>query len=205
MVLFELVIKKMNALKIIFLSSLLLAWSCGQSNKVDSSSITFSELENGDIICRHGNGLFSDYFRKTSNREQLYSHVGIITIGNDTVYVIHSEASEFTGIGGVRKETIEVFLKGVDTWAVYRLDTIQSVRDSVVAVANRYWVKETAFDLDFDSTTDDKVYCTQLVSLSVNKAMHRSLILPTGVFRNKPYYTIDDTYLQNEMKLIKRS
>lgn len=179
--------------------------SCHNNESSSSGEWDLKEIRNGDIIYRHGNGFFSDYFRKSSNREQLYSHGGIITIDNNNVYVIHSEASELTGIGGVRKESLNAFLKDISTWAVYRLDTTQVVRDSIVYVATQYLNKETPFDLDFDNTSDDKVYCTELIALSINKSTHRNLIKATGSIRNKPYFAIDDTYLIKEMKPIIRN
>lgn len=179
--------------------------SCHNNESSSSGEWDLKKIRNGDIIYRHGNGFFSDYFRKSSNREQLYSHGGIIAIDNNKVYVIHSEVSELTGVGGVRKESLNVFLKDISTWAVYRLDTTQVVRDSIVYIANQYLNKETPFDLDFDNTSDDKVYCTELIALSINKSTHRNLIKATGSIRNKPYFAIDDTYLIKEMKPIIRN
>ncbi|QIK53022.1 hypothetical protein G7051_01110 [Dysgonomonas sp. HDW5B] len=195
----------MDTLKIFLLSLFLLLVSCHSNENSSSSEWDLKEFRNGDIIYRHGNGFFSDYFRKSSNREKLYSHGGIIAIDNNSeVYVIHAEASELTGVGGVRKESLNVFLKDISTWAVYRLDTTQTVRDSIVYVATQYLNKETPFDLDFDNTSDDKVYCTELIALSINKSTHRNLIKATGSIRNKPYFAIDDTYLIKEMKPIIR-
>lgn len=174
--------------------------SCRSNDNSTDGKWDLKEFQNGDIIYRHGNGFFSDYFRKSSKREQIYSHGGIIVIDSTEVYVIHSEASEFTGIGGVRKESLTTFLKDISTWGVYRLDTTQTVRDSIVSIAACYLKKETPFDLDFDNGSDDKVYCTELIAIAVNSAIHRDLIKATGVIRNRQYYAIDDTYLIKEMK-----
>jgi len=172
-----------------------LLFSCQKPVSSKLRDPDFSMVENGDIIYRHGNGFFSSYFKNTSSKEQIYSHTGIINVSADTIFVIHSEASEFTGIGGVKKEPLNIFLKDIATWAVYRVDTVQSVRDSIAILALEYKIRDIPFDFYFDNSSDDKIYCTELVALVVNKAMHRNLIIPTGVFNNKPYYAIDDTYL----------
>lgn len=192
----------MNLPKVLLLSLSLLLLSCHQNKTSKGNGVDIQKFQNGDIIYRHGNGFFSDYFRKSSNREQLYSHGGIVTIDSSRVYVIHSEASELTGVGGVRKESLDVFLKDISTWAVYRLDTTQTVRDSIVYIASQYLSREAPFDLDFDNTSDTKVYCTELIALSINHAIHQNLIKATGSIRNKPYYAIDDTYLLKQMKLV---
>lgn len=183
---------------IIFCSFLI---ACETKNtSIANEKWDINEFQNGDIIYRCGNGFFSDYFRKSSNREQIYSHCGIISMDNSGVYVIHSEASELTGVGGVRKETVDEFLKDISTWGLYRVDTIQSIRDSIVSIASQYLYQNTPFDLDFDNTSDDKVYCTELVALSVNKALQQDIVQATGCIRNKIYYAIDDTYFIERMK-----
>ncbi len=194
----------MNILKIVLLSLPLILVSCQRKENLSENEYDLKEFQNGDIIYRHGHGFFSDYFRKSSNREQLYSHAGIVAVDSNKVYVIHSEASELTGVGGVRKESLNVFLKDISTWAVYRLDTTQTVRDSIVYTATEYLNKKIPFDVDFDNTTNDEVYCTELVALSINKATQHNLIKATGSIRNKPYYAIDDTYLIKEMSLIQK-
>lgn len=182
----------------------LLTAGCRNNGKSADSEWDLSKFRNGDIIYRHGNGFFSDYFRKTSNREQLYSHAGIICVDSNQVFVIHSEASEFTGIGGVKKEALSVFLKDITTWGVYRLDTTQVVRDTVVYHATHYLNKETPFDFDFNNHSDDKIYCTELVAIAVNNTLHRNSIQATGNFRNKRYYAVDDTYFIKEMTPVVR-
>ena len=169
---------------------------------VDTLSVSSIRFNNGDLIYRHGNGAFSDFFIRTSKNELLYSHGGIIALSNDSIYVIHSEASEITGIGGVKKEPISIFLNGISTWGVYRIDTLQSVRDSILATAMKYAIQQTPFDLDFDNTSDDRVYCTELLSISINKGMGREVVKANNIFANKKYYAVDDTYLQPKAKLI---
>lgn len=184
---------------------LIAAISCKNTTQKDSNNETaYALLENGDLIYRHGNGFFSEYFRNTSENEQIYSHGGIIFLQNDSIYVIHSEASEFTGIGGVKKEPIQTFLKYVSTWGVYRLDTTEIVRNKIVSIAKEYLDKDTPFDLDFNSEDDNKIYCTQLIAISVNKAMDNTIITPRNTFRKNRYYAIDDTYLMpNTREVIK--
>lgn len=175
---------------------LIAAISCkNTTDKGSNNETAYTLLENGDLIYRHGNGFFSEYFKNTSEREQIYSHGGIILRNNDSIYVIHSEASEFTGIGGVKKEPINTFLEYVSTWGVYRLDTSETVRNEIVSVAKEYLDKNTPFDLEFNSEDDSKIYCTQLIAISVNRALDSTVIIPRNVFARNRYYAIDDTYL----------
>lgn len=168
-----------------------------KTEEIDNNlSISSIKFENGDLIYRNGNGAISQFFKKTSLQEQHYSHGGIISISNDSIYVIHTEASEITHIGGAKKETINSFLKNITQWGLYRIDTTQAVKNKIVSEAMQYVEKETPFDFDFDSSTEDKVYCTQLLSLSINKAMGREIIkTQENASLHKKYYAVDDTYL----------
>lgn len=174
------------------------------SHKEETDKHTFDipDFENGDLIYRHGNGIFSDYFMNMSKHEQLYSHGGIISKENDSIFVIHSEASEFTGIGGVKKEPLSIFLQNVSTWGVYRLEDSVQIRDSIVIIASEYLEKNTPFDFEFDNTSDDKLYCTELLAISINKATQKTTIKTENAFRGKPYYALDDTYFIPEIKAI---
>lgn len=196
-----------NNLFIALVSLLIISCNKKPNNKsieeTDSlKSVSSISFENGDLIYRHGNGAFSEFFIKTNKREQLYSHGGIILKSADSIYVIHSEANEVTGIGGVKKESLSIFLNEISTWGVYRIDTTQNVRDSVVNNALYYLEKETPFDFDFNSSNDESVYCTELLSLCINKAMGRNLILAKNNFARIRYFGVDDTYLEPKTTLI---
>lgn len=159
-------------------------------------------FENGDIICRLGNGYFSNIFKNFSNEEKKYSHIGIIEKNNDSVYVIHCEASEFSGIGFVKREKINVFLDKINTWAVFRFSVHDSIQKKIVQNALIYYEKKTPFDLNFDLTNDNEVYCTELVALCINKSFNYNIIKPNLILNNKYFYGIDNIYHNPKMNLI---
>jgi hypothetical protein len=134
----------------------------------------------------------------------LYSHAGIIEQDGDTLFVIHSEASELTGIGHVKREPISIFLDEIKTWGVYRIDAQDSICDKIALFAKEYFVKEIPFDLDFDASNDREVYCTELVALAVNKALQDSVIKPEMNIGHRKMYGIDNVYLLPGIKVIKK-
>ncbi|TAJ11365.1 hypothetical protein DMA11_17140 [Marinilabiliaceae bacterium JC017] len=184
------------------ISSLLMigAWlilSC-QTNPTHKTRevLPFHDFKNGDIICRLGNGYFSDYFRKCSKTETLYSHVGIAKIENDSIFVIHTEANELTGIGHVKKESISTFLKEVRNWGVYRIACHDSIKRRVVNKAMEYYKSKIPFDKNFDISSDDELYCAELVACCINQAFNNSkIICPDIEFARHMYYGIDNIYL----------
>jgi len=160
-------------------------------------------FENGDLIYRFGNGFFSSTFRDFSNKEKLYSHVGIIYKPSsiDTFFVIHSEASELTGIGGVRMETVKSFLCEANNWALYRIKADKEQKYNITKIANKFLQLKVPFDLDFNLEDTTAFYCTELVANCVNKSMHKVLIKAKTKKGNRDFIAIDDTYLGSAEKL----
>ncbi len=156
-----------------------------------------SGLQSGDLIYRLGNGLYSTYFRNFSKTDQRFSHVGIAVrmAPDDALYVIHSEADDFTGQGGVRKEQLSDFLKGANDWAVYRLNRQDSLRQDIADRALEYYCRGVPFDLAFDADDATAFYCTELVLHCVNEALGSTLLRAGTVVQGKRFVAIDDTYL----------
>ncbi|NDV78063.1 YiiX/YebB-like N1pC/P60 family cysteine hydrolase [Dysgonomonas sp. 511] len=183
--------------KIVFLvfSFILFLSACGSSPKEEQPLNLSPEISNGDIVCRMGNGFFSNRFKDFSSREKIYSHAGIVEQVGDSLFVIHAEASELTGIGFVKREPISVFLDGIKTWGVYRVAAADSIRHCMASIAKGYYQRHTPFDLDFDAADDSKVYCTELVALAVNKAFGYTVVKPELNLGKLKIYGIDNVYL----------
>lgn len=173
-----------------------------EKNPIDPS--LFDGVQNGDIICRLGTGFFSNQFKNYSLSEKLYSHVGIVEQDGDSLFIIHAEASELTGVGHVKRESIQIFLDGIKTWGVYRINAKDSVRNNIAVCAKSYFINKTPFDLDFDAAEDKKVYCTELVALSVNKAVNDTLIKPDMNLGSRKVYGIDNVYLLPDIETIRK-
>ncbi|WP_163305622.1 YiiX/YebB-like N1pC/P60 family cysteine hydrolase [Dysgonomonas sp. 521] len=190
--------------KIVFFLSCFLFISCTGEQKKTVDPSLLEGIRSGDIICRLGNGFFSNQFKEYSLTEKLYSHAGIVEQSGDSLFVIHAEASELTGIGHVKRESIQVFLDGIRTWGVYRISADDSVRNDIAVFAKEYFLKKTPFDMDFDAGNDSKVYCTELVALAVNRAVNDSLVKPAIQFGHRKIYGIDNVYLLPDITVIKK-
>jgi hypothetical protein len=153
-------------------------------------------LQPGDLLYRLGNGLYSAYFRNFSQTDQRFSHVGIVVQATPTapLHVVHAEADDFTGQGGVRSERLADFLKGANDWAVYRLNREDTIRQDIAARALGYYRRGIPFDLAFDTDDTSAFYCTELVLHCVNEAVGSPLLRAGTVAQGKRFVAIDDTY-----------
>ena len=152
-----------------------------------------SQLKTGDIICRVGNGIWSDLCRELSKREKRFSHAGVILMGKDgTATVIHAEGNDFTGIGQVLEEPLAEFLTGGDSAAVFRLNTPNRALEDEMAFKST--IREylgVPFDFKFDLSSHERFYCTELVYCIMGK-LDPPVLLTT--FRNdkgKEYVPVD--------------
>lgn len=180
---------------------LILFIGCSSPSKESGPEGKFSVdgLKSGMLICRLGNGFFSNQFRKVASAEQKFSHIGMLSIENDSVFVYHSEASELTGIGSVKREEIHHFLRGIQTFEFFQFKYPDSITAQIVGEIKKYHTLKTPFDLEFNSSNDDKLYCTELIATSVNTILGDDEIQPKIQVKEKLIYGLDDIYLHKNV------
>ena len=190
--------------KILILAFSFFCIGCHSPNEKQEFTLNIDQelLCTGDIICRLGNGYFSKYFREYASREKKYSHIGILSIENGVAYVYHSEASELTGVGLVKKETLNYFLSDIYIYEFYRMNYSTSIISKITNNVKIYYQRKTPFDLDFDSYNDNELYCAELIAVSINSAFKKVVIEPTLMLNNQLLYGLDDIYLNENFSKI---
>jgi len=172
------------------------------SEKLIDKNTQYVFLEDGDLVCRLGKGYFSNYFKEYASKDKEYSHIGIIIFEKNLPYVIHSEASELTGVGGIKKEKLSDFLNDIDKFSFFRLKINQSEKQNLISKSKYFLNKHVKFDLNFDSMDDKEMYCTEFVAKCINYATENETIKPKIKLNNKLYYGLDDIYKNDKaMKL----
>lgn len=195
--------KQRNKLPVIFLSLLLIGCTNLSIDKsIEGSKSYKNELSNGVLICRLGTGFFSEYFKKYASRERKFSHIGIVSIENGNYYVYHSEASELTGIGHVKKEPLDSFLEGIAVFDFFEMNYSDQTKLKIIDKVKSYYTHKTPFDLSFDSYDDSELYCTELIAISINQVLNKEVIKPTLILNGKEIYSLDDIYLNENMDKI---
>ena len=152
-----------------------------------------SMIHTGDIICRKGNGIWSDLFRDLSSRDKRFSHVGMTIVNEDGhISVVHSEANDFTGAGSVYEQDLIDYMYEGDGIAIYRLKkefNEHLPHAAELAAIMREFIG-IPFDFKFDLATDNSLYCTEYV-YSVYNRLTPSVDLSITTRNTKRFIPVD--------------
>jgi uncharacterized protein YycO len=138
--------------------------ACSQkNNRADFENIAFRQ---GDIILRKGIGVKS---RAVLHADSLgvYSHAGIVVLGNSGAMVVHitpGEREKEEKVDKIKIEPVGVFWQSdrAEHGALYRLNN--STAGSIAAQkAMCFLQKGITFDHDYELADTARMYCTELV------------------------------------------
>jgi len=124
-------------------------------------------LQDGDIICRLGDRMWSSFVRHLSTADKRFSHVGIVRIRDGNVSVINAECLVSGRSESVNKVTLPEFLEVARAVGVYRANFIDGsvISDNAVKYLGR------PFDWKFNHEDDSAIYCTELVYVAIKQSV----------------------------------
>jgi hypothetical protein len=173
----------------------------------------------GDLVFRLGDDMMSYSIRFLSEQDPSYSHVGIVSEREGALGVMHispSEASRDT----IHFEPIDSFLNPVHNLyaGLYRYQLSDAERKAFFDNISLYQGQGIHFDYWYDLTTNNKLYCSELIAKSLEKAtgsrMHfEGKFLPQSMMKlmyayfanlstdkkliqNRKYISLDQLYLR---------
>jgi hypothetical protein len=163
-------------------------------------------IQNGDVIFRNGTDEVSRAARTMNRADTSYSHCGLVFIENDTVFVYHALGGIYNPGGKLRRDPIDSFCtpRDHDRFALYRYNMSRTMTDKLKTTVTGYYKAGLQFDIYFNFFSDDKMYCSEFVFKSLNRAYNDSLsqFIRTDA---APYgIAIDDIFLNKYSKEVKR-
>ena len=116
-------------------------------------------VQDGDIICRLGDRIWSLYFKGLSKQDKRFSHLGIIHISEGEIFVINAEGLAWEGRDKVSIDSLAHFIKPAGMIGIYRLP---DVNGEIISKEALKFI-DRPFDWYFDLENDEKIYCTELL------------------------------------------
>lgn len=142
-------------------------------------------LNDGDVICRLGDRLWSNFFKELSPNDKKFSHLGIIRIRDNKITVINAEGLAIEGKDYVNEVLLKDFLKIAQNIGIYRLRNIEGYKISDMAL--KYL--DRPFDWQFDMEEGNKLYCSELLYV-ILKELDPKITLNTSYLKELGKYII---------------
>ena len=163
-------------------------------------------IHSGDLITRTGNDFTSESLRELNQRDQTYSHCGIASIENDSVFIYHALGGEFNPDQKIRRDPIQIYTEAYNNTGIgifrYKLHPAEMIH--LLSTVKKWYFSSIMFDMKFDLQTDDRMYCAEFVYKALLVASNNNLRFNTSHIKQFEFVGVDDLYLQPECVELKR-
>ena len=163
-----------------------------------------SLLEPGYLVLRMGLGADSRLLAQMNRKDKSYSHCGIVLIENGYPFVYHSIGGENNPDERLRRDSAKFFFSPVynTALAVVRYDFDSAELGELEKVVRAYYKLRPKFDMKFDLSTDDKLYCSEFVCKAVNKATRDTAYIGTTSVAGMRFVGIDNLFVNPHAHII---
>ena len=140
-------------------------------------NVVADSIKEGDLVLRCGNDFISESLSDFSQKEKLYSHSGIAMMDNGTMYIYSNMAGDINPDEIMRRDIVDSFITPVHNVAVgvYRYDLTYTELEKLKNIVHTHYINKLQFDMNFDLTTNDKMYCAEMIAKSVEQATEKRI------------------------------
>jgi hypothetical protein len=163
-------------------------------------------VEPGDLIMRTGSDFMSETIRLLSTKDQTYSHCGIASIENDSVFVYHAIGGEWNPDQKLRRDPFEIFCNPFENrgFGIFRYKLSRQQDTALVGLARGYYKQGLMFDTKFDLASNDRMYCSEFVYKAVENASDHKIVLPATIINHIKFVATDNLFINPDCNEIKR-
>lgn len=163
-------------------------------------------VHSGDLILRTGRDFTSDVVRKMSTKDLTFSHCGIASWENDTLFVYHSLGGQWNPEQTIRRDTFAFFCNPYENkgLGIFRYQFNPKEIQKVIEQTKEFYHQKIIFDMQFDLATDDKMYCTEFIYKILQKVLPKQNVIPLTKNKNISYIALDNLFLNAHCAEIKR-
>ena len=161
-------------------------------------------LHTGNVLLRSGIGPDSYMMAHMNQKDKTYSHCGLVLIEGGYPFIYHCLGGEDNPDDRLRRDSIQTFLDpGHNSgMAVVEYDIDSTHLQNLTGIIKGYYRAHPKFDLKFDLSTSDRLYCSEFVYKALDSAMADSTyILPTHAI-GITFVAIDNLYLNKHARVV---
>ena len=151
-------------------------------------------IESGDIITRTGNDFTSQSLKSLNRRDKTFSHCGIASMENDTLFIYHALGGEWNPDQKIKREPYKSFANSTDNnmLGIFRYTIKDLAKRNILTSAQNFYARGIKFDMDFDLKTDEKMYCAEFIYKVFLEATDSSVKFNHSFIRDFEFIGVDD-------------
>lgn len=137
-------------------------------------------IKEGDLVLRCGNDMTSESLRDFSQKEKLYSHSGIALMHNGEMLIYSNMAGDINPDEIMRRDNVDSFLTPANNIVagVYRYELSDEELRKLKTIVEAHYTNKLQFDMNFDLSSDNKMYCAEMIAKSVQQATANRIMIP---------------------------
>ncbi len=154
-------------------------------------------IKSGDVITRTGSDFTSECLRQINVHDKTWSHCGIASIENDSVFVYHALGGDFNPDQSIKRDYITVFADPVNNRGIgiYRQQLNERQLTQLLNTTHQLYKDKTKFDMDFDLQTDDRMYCAEFVYKAFLWSTNGAVHFDSSTIKDKTFIGVDNIIL----------
>ena len=143
-------------------------------------------IREGDLVLRCGNDYVSESLSDFSQQEKLYSHSGMAIMDDGIMYVYSNMAGDINPDEIMRRDIIDSFITPANNVAIgiYRYDITTSELEKLKRIIHDHYLNKLQFDMNFDLSTNDKMYCAEMIAKAVEEATLKRIVFSKSLINN---------------------
>lgn len=184
-----------------------------------------SLLKEGDLIVRLNQDPASQFIKNFNRHDKSYSHAGIVLFEHGCPYVFHIVNGEENPDERLRKDSLKQFCspRKNTAFGIFRYNLKSNEIKKLRAIIHTWYSERIRFDSAFDLNTNNRMYCSEMVSKALAIATKKRISVETtrltkteslffSTYTHLPFsrlkdlklISIDDLYCNSFCHLIKR-
>ncbi len=161
-------------------------------------------LRSGDLVMRTGADVISYMLCQMNQEQKKYSHCGLVMIEHGYPFVYHSIGGEDNPNEKLRRDSANFFFSPANNlgFGIARYDADSTHLSMLGKVVRRLYKEGHRFDLKFDLSTDDRLYCAEFVYKAVDEAMGDTTYIRPITRKGFTFVGVDNLYCNSHARVI---
>jgi hypothetical protein len=140
-----------------------------------------SALKEGDLVVRMNRDPSSHFIKYFNHQDKSYSHSGIVLYQNGYPYVFHIVDGAENPDGKMRMDSLKLFCdpRKNDAFGIFRYEMNPAEIEKLKGIIHEWFTKAVRFDSRFDLKTDDRMYCSEMITKALAGATGKKILIRT--------------------------